>query len=362
MPSEINIYGYTFSDKVYLPVGSLLFMLVWMIVGLAIKKVVVSRLRHFAAKTNTHLDDLFLDAMNFPVSMLIFSSGLLVLVRLGVSTDYISHQQLYNLLLIVAILSIVLFADRVLRSAIRVYSEKVEVFRVAGGLVQSCVRGVVLIVGIMVLLGTLGINITPLIASLGVGSLAVALALQPTMENFFAGLQVISDRQIMEGQFVRLESGEEGFVHKINMRSTWLRTPLGNMIVFPNKLLVTTRIMNYNYPERETMVPVLVSVHYDSDMEKVERVVLEVAKQVQSDAENAVRGHEPVFRIASLAESSISVSVGLRVDDVNNAGTLRHEFLKRILKRFKEEKIVIPYPVRALNLAQEKADLSRIAS
>jgi small-conductance mechanosensitive channel len=361
LPPEINILGRTFDDSVYIPVGSLVFMFVWMMLGLSLRTILVSRLKHLAKKTDTHLDDLLIDALNLPVAMLVFASGLLVLVRLGVSTDYVSHQQLYNLLLVVAILSIVLFADRVLRSAIRVYSEKVELFRVAGGLVQSCVRGVVLIVGIMVLLGTLGINITPLIASLGVGSLAVALALQPTMENFFAGLQVISDRQIMEGHFIRLESGEEGFVHKINMRSTWLRTPQGNMIVFPNKLLVTTRIMNYNYPEQDTVVSVALNVHCESDMDKVERVVLDIAKQVQQEAENAIRDHEPAFRIVLLADSSITISVALKVDDVNNGGTLRHEFLKRILKRFKEEKIVIPYPVRALNLSQEKSELPRVA-
>jgi small-conductance mechanosensitive channel len=361
VPQKTTILGYTFEDNTYLLIAAVVFLIVWMVIGVTLKAIVFSYIKRWTAKTATRIDDLVTDALNFPTTLLIFASGLMVLVRLGISTEYVTHQQLYNALLIVGILSIVLFADRALRGAITTYSDRIEVFRMAGGLVQSCVRAAVLIIGLLVLLGTLGINITPLIASLGVGSLAVALALQPTLENFFAGVQVISDRQIMEGQFIRLESGEEGFVHKINMRSTWLRTLQGNMIAFPNKLLVTTRIMNYHYPEKDVTLPVPLGVHYDSDMAFVEAVTTDVARQVQAEVEGAVRGHEPVFRIQALADSSINFTVGLKLTDTTCQGIVRHEFYKRILARFRKERIVIPYPIRALNVSQEKAEMPKVA-
>lgn len=340
-----------------MPIGSLLFIVVWMTLGLSLRAILFSRFQKWADKTQTKVDDLLISALNLPLVLLLFCSGLLVLIRIGVSTQYISHDQLYHILLITGVVSVIIFADRLLRGAIVTYADKVEVFRVAGGLVQSTVRAIVVVIGVLVMLGTLGINITPLIASLGVGSLAVALALQPTLENFFAGMQVISDRQIMEGQFVRLESGEEGFVHKINMRSTWLRTGAGNMIVFPNKLLVTTRIMNFHYPNKELDVSVPLSVHYGSDLQKVERAVAEEAIALQKEFEGAVKTHVPVLRFNALGESGLTCSVSLRVEDVSFQGAVRHEFLKRVIARFRAENIVIPYPVRYLHISQQGTTL-----
>lgn len=357
LPRSIDLFGATIPDSIYVPVGSLLFIIVWMTLGLSIKAILFGRFRSWADKTESKLDDLFIEALNLPITLLIFCSGLLVLIRIGVSTNYISHDQLYHVLLITGVISVVIFADRMLRGAIVTYSDRVEVFRVAGGLVQSTVRAAVIVIGVLVMLGTLGINITPVIASLGVGSLAVALALQPTMENFFAGLSVISDRQIMEGQFIRLESGEEGYVHKINMRSTWLRTGAGNMIVFPNKLLVTTRILNYHYPTRELDLPVLFSVHMDSELEKVERVAVEVATAVQKDFAGAVKTHSPALRFLLIAESGINCSVTLKVEDAANQGAIRHDFIKRLISRFRAEGIVMPYPTRTIQLPKDGAKL-----
>jgi len=342
-----------------MPVGSLLFIIVWMILGLSLRSVLFARFQKWADKSETKLDDLLISALNLPVVLLLFCSGVLVLLRIGVSPQSISHDQLYHVLLITAVVSVIIFADRLLCGAIVTYADRVEVFRVAGGLVQSTVRAVVFVVGVLVMLGTLGINITPVIASLGVGSLAVALALRPTLENFFAGIQVISDRQIMEGQFVRLESGEEGFVHKINMRSTWLRTGAGNMIVFPNTLLVTSRITNFHYPTRETEVPVPFSVHYGADLDKVERVVAEEALTLQKEFTGAVKTHVPALRFNLLAESGLTCNIALRVEDVAFQGAIRHAFIKRIVARFRAEGIVMPYPTRTLNLPQEGLPLPK---
>lgn len=340
-----------------MPVGSLLFIILWMTLGLSLKAILFSRFQKWADKTETKIDDLLISALNFPLTLLLLCSGLLILIRIGVSTQYVSHDQLYHVLLIISVVSVIIFADRLLRGAIITYSDKVEFFRVAGGLVQSTVRVLVFVIGVLVMLGTLGINITPIIASLGVGSLAVALALRPTLENFFAGMQVISDRQIMEGQFVRLESGEEGFVHKINMRSTWLRTGAGNMIVFPNILLVTTRITNFHYPNKETEVAVPLSVHYGSDLQKVERAVTEEALVLQKEFPGAVKTHEPKLRFGAIGESGLTCSISLRVEDTSFQGAIRHEFLKRVIARFRAENIVIPYPARYIHVSQNSTTL-----
>lgn len=341
MPSSIEIFGRNIPDSIYVPVGSLIFILIWMVLGLSLKALLFARFEKWAEKTETKVDDLLISAMNFPMTLLLFCSGLLILIRTGISPQNVTHNQLYHIMLVIGVVSVIIFADRLLRGAIVMYADRFEFLRVAGGLVQSTLRLLVFVTGLLVMLGTLGINITPIVASLGVGSLAVALALRPMLENFFAGMQVISDRQIMEGQFIRLETGEEGFVHKINMRSTWLRTGTGNMIVFPNVLLVTTRIMNYHYPTRETEVAIPLSVQFGSDMQKVERAAVEEALALQKDFPGGVKTYEPKLRFNAVGELGLSCSISLRVEDAAYQGAIRHEFLKRVIARFRTEDIVI---------------------
>jgi small-conductance mechanosensitive channel len=197
------------------------------------------------------------------------------------------------------------------------------------------------------------VSITPILASLGVGSLAIALALQPTLENFFAGIQLIIDKPIQVGQFVKLESGEEGYVHKIGWRSTWVRMLANNMVIMANKHLVNSKITNYYYPDKELAVLVQVGVHYGSDLEKVEKITIEVAKQTLQDVAGGVKEFNPFIRYHTFDNSSINFSVIMRAHEFVDNYLIKHEFIKRLQKRYAQENIVIPFPIVAVNYEQE---------
>jgi small-conductance mechanosensitive channel len=225
----------------------------------------------------------------------------------------------------------------------------VKVLKESGGVLNVVVRMVVMGLGLLILLDNFGVSITPILASLGIGSLAIALALQPTLENFFSGIQLVIDKPISIGNFIKLESGEEGYVQKIGWRSTWIRILPDNIVVIPNNVLVNSRVLNYYYPQKELAVYVNVGVHYDSDLEHVEKVTLEVAKEILNTVKGGVGDFDPFIRYHTFNDSSIDFKVIMRAEEFVDGYLIKHEFVKALHKRFKEEEIVIPYPIRTLD-------------
>jgi small-conductance mechanosensitive channel len=208
----------------------------------------------------------------------------------------------------------------------------------------------VYILGILVILQSLGISITPVLTALGVGGLAVALALQETLSNLFAGLQIIAARQIKPGDYVHLDTGEEGYVTDVTWRNTTIRAISNNMIIVPNSKLASTILTNYHQPVKEMLVYVAVGVHYDSNLEHVERVTLEVAKDVQNTIPGAKKDHEPKIRYNEFGDSGIIFKTVLAVEEFYDHLELTHQFVKRLKRRYDEESITIPFNMVTLDI------------
>ena len=208
----------------------------------------------------------------------------------------------------------------------------------------------VYILGILVILQSLGISIAPVLTALGVGGLAVALALQETLSNLFAGLQIIAARQIKPGDYVHLDTGEEGYVTDVTWRNTTIRAIPNNMVIVPNSKLASTILTNYHQPDKEMLVYLSVGVHYDSDLEQVERVTLEVANDVQSTVEGARRDHEPRIRYNEFGDSGIIFRIILAAEEFYDSYEITHQFVKRLKRRYNEEGITIPFNMVTLDI------------
>jgi small-conductance mechanosensitive channel len=235
-----------------------------------------------------------------------------------------------------------------------------EPMRNIRGPIEIIIKIVFVGVGSMIILDNLGISITPILTTLGIGSLAVAIALQDTLGNFFAGLYVKADRFIEPGQYVRLESGEEGYVAHIGWRSTRIRMLPNNMVIVPNSKIVQSIITNYYLPEKELAVLVQVGVHYDSDLRKVEQVTCEVAKEVLESVAGGVPSFDPFIRYHTFNQSSIDFSVILRGREFVDNFLIKHEFIKRLHARYKEERITIPFPIRTVYLQPGAANNNEV--
>jgi len=322
----------------------------WVTVLLILKKIFFKRIRTFAEKTKTKFDDIFVNAADLPLSLLIFVSGVFVLdnfFEFGTGGELLQFVDVA--FKITAVIAVVLFTDRLFKGIIDNYSNKIPVLRDSSGVAHVVVRVVVIGLGILILLDNIGVSITPILASLGIGSLAVALALQPTLENFFSGIQIVIDKPIAIGQFIKLESGEEGYVEKIGWRSTWIRMLANNVVVIPNKALASAKLLNYYYPQKEMSVLVQVGVHYDSDLEYVEKVTIAVAEEVLKTVVGGVTEFKPFIRYHTFNDFSIDFTVILRAKEFVDGYLIKHEFVKRLHKRYKEEGIIIPFPINTLD-------------
>jgi len=329
-----------------------LIFFIWVVVLLLVKKIVFRVVRSHIKREDFY--SVFIRSADMPLNLLIITSGGVIIGRILSASNAQLPGYVAGIFKLITIAAIAIFLDTFLNAILNKLSGRVSVLRTVGGVARGLVHIVVFGLGLLIVLDSFGISITPLIASLGIGSLAVALALQPTLENFFSGVQILIDRPFLVGHFVTLDSGEEGYVHKIGWRSTWVRMITNNVVVIPNKTMVNTKLLNHYYPVQEMATRVQVGVHYKSDLEHVERVTLEVAKQTLQEVAGGTKTFDPFMRYHTFSDFSINFTVVLRVEEFMDNYRVKHEFIKRLHRRYKQEGITIPYPIRAANYSQEK--------
>ena len=286
---------------------------------------------------NHHFYQVLILALNAPLNLTILTI-LLWLVRYGVTiTGALPKEDteiLGHVIKAMVIITLILFVERWITYAIKVYASRSPLLNNTRSIASGAIRALLIGLCVLLVLGSLGISVTPLIASLGITSLAVALALQPTLKNFFSGVQILIDKPFRIGDFIELESGEQGFVDKIGWRSTWIKMLPNNIVIVPNSKVSQSKIINYYYPEKELSVPVEVGVHYNSDLEFVEKVTLEVANQILLDHEWGVESYDPFVVYHTFDNSSINFTVMLRTKEYFNRFFVKSTFIKALHRRF----------------------------
>jgi small-conductance mechanosensitive channel len=228
------------------------------------------------------------------------------------------------------------------------------------GLVQTAARGFVFVVGGLVLLDVLGVAITPILTALGVGGLAVALALQDTLSNLFAGMHLLADRPVRVGDYVKIADSVEGFVVDVGWRSTRVRMLQNVVVVVPNKKVAESVITNYDMPESRMALLLPVGVSYGSDPDHVERVLVDEATRAAGEVPGLLSDPPPLVRlIPGFGPYSLDFTLICQVATFVDQYTVQHELRKRILRRFQAEGIEIPFPTRAV--IQTSADARALA-
>jgi small-conductance mechanosensitive channel len=314
-------------------------------------RLITGRLARAAQKSSWKGDDAIIEGLG--------RSPILWISLLGVYGAIVTAPLPVNIadllrkgLLIVFVLSGAAAVGRLAVNYVNLYTSHVGGKLSSTSIFANVTRVTVFVVAALVLLQSLGVSVTPILTALGVGGLAVALALQDTLSNLFSGLQIMASGHVRPGDFIRLDSGEEGYVVDVTWRNTTIRELPNNLIIVPNAQLAASRFRNYNLPDVELAVLVQVGVSYDSDLEKVERVTAEVAAQVMKEVSGGVTSFEPFIRYHTLGDSSIGFTVILRGREFVDQYILKHEFIKRLHIRYREEEIEIPFPIRTVHVKQ----------
>ena len=323
--------------------------------GLLIIRAVLFRILHqWAKRTETQFDDIIISSIKNPSLLLAVAIG----IHLGLSFSDIPEKHLgylSKIIHIIIILSVTLASANMAGRLFKNYIQKSNLPIPTTGLAYGIFKGTILMIGFLIILSVLGISIAPLLTALGVGGLAVALALQDTLANLFAGIHILMEKSIRVGDFVKLETGQEGYIDDITWRTTRVRMLPNNIVVVPNNKLAQSVVTNYYLPEKQMSLLISIGVSYSSDPEQVERILVEEAKKGALDIPGLLAEPEPFVRfIPGFGESSLDFTLICQVKEFVDQYLAQHELRKRIFKRFKEEGIEIPFPHRTVYLREEK--------
>lgn len=322
------------------------------VIGLVMERVILHRLEALAQHTSWEGDEIIVTSLKGLTLYSCLLAGI-YLVSLRLPLDEHAGEIVGKLVLVAFLLLVTLFMMRLAAGFVSHYARKAVL--PSTSIFTNLAKVIAFSVGILVILQFLGISITPILTALGVGGLAVALALQDTLSNIFSGLHIIATRQIRQGNYIRLDGGEEGYVTDITWRNTVIRTLSNNMVLVPNSKLAGAIVTNYHLPETEMGVLVQVGVSYDSELEEVERVTTDVARELLLDVQGGVHGFEPFIRYHTFADFSINFTVILRCKEYVDQYLVKHEFVKRLHRRYRVEGIEIPYPIRMVHYKDKKA-------
>ena len=344
LPHNLVQVGVSYGIPLGIIAGSYLF-------GLLFKRYVFKRIELLVEKTRWEGDDLIINMAGGMIVPWFFLAGCMFAVPLLPLPAQLSSLLTKGVKFLV-IVSFSWIAASVGAGLMRLYSNR---FRLpSSSIFINIAKGLILILGILIALQSIGISITPMLTALGVSGLAVALALQDTLSNLFAGIHLLVSGQINVGDYVSLASGEEGYVADITWRNTTLRQMGNNLVVVPNSKLSNAIIVNYSLPDPLLSVVVQVGVAYDSDLEHVERVTIEVARETMLKYGLDVENFPPFIRYHTFGDSSINFSVIMKSKEFGDKFALRHDFIKALHARYRQEGIEIPFPIRTVYLNQDQ--------
>jgi small-conductance mechanosensitive channel len=303
-------------------------------------------LRGYARVSKTKIDEFVIGSLRAPSVFWCVAIGL----HVGLSMSDLPDK--YTLYLskaidIIVILSISIAvanaSGRMLENYIRTSNIPIP----PTGLVYGSLKGIIFLVGLLFILHVLGISILPLITTLGIGGLAIALALQDTLANLFSGIQMLMEKSIRVGDHIRLEKGEEGYVEDITWRSARIRVASNNVVIVPNSQLAKSVVTNYSLPDRKMTISVRVPVSFDADPDEAERMLLEEADRAIGEVPGLLAEPAPLVRFSpGFGEGVLEFSVICQVESFSSQDIVQHELRKRMFKRLKREGLAASLPSR----------------
>ena len=316
-----------------------------LVLGSIFKKFLVSRLKSLSLKNDWESDYVIINAIYSVIVFwffLAFSTIAIGNANLPGPEDL--YQKIISAFLII---SISFTSSKIVLGLLDVWS-KTNKSLPSTGIFKGLTNFAIFSLGILFILQSFGISITPLITALGVGGLAVSLALKDTLSDLFGGINILLSKTMQEGDYVQLDNGYQGYVENVGWRYTTIRERANNIISIPNSVLSGSISKNFSSMDSAFRVPIQIGVSYDSDLDHVEKVALEVANDLYENLDCISKSYKPAIRFREFADSSINFFIYFQGKNFGDHNTILNSYIKKLHKRFRQEKIDIPYPIRTL--------------
>ena len=303
------------------------------------------------SKTQTDVDDKFVKKISRPISTLILLLGVMFAVReLALKEDItmVFDRVLYSLIILSVAYIIYHFIDIVLIVALKkgLRGGNKAVRDSLLSLSQSVLKVVLVVLALLYVLDTWGIQIGPFLAGLGIAGIAIAFALQESLSNIFGGVSIILDQSVKVGDLVYLDADTKGKIAHIGLRSTKINTFDNELIIVPNSLLANSKIQNIGEPEPKTRTVIPFGVAYGADIENVKKIVMKEIKSVK----HFINDPEPVVRFLEMADSSLNFKAYFYVESFENRAGAIDEANTKIYNALNKAGIEIPFPQMDINL------------
>lgn len=320
-----------------------------------IRRVLMGSLRAWNRRTNSRAGMILVEALRGPTIIWMFILAAHLAIESSDLPRIVTDVWGPHITLALWAVSLTLMSMRVAGDIVRQYGAQIPGALPVTTLTQTLAQLAVLVTGILLTLSAFDVKITPYLTALGVGGLAVALALQDTLSNLFAGFYIAVAGQIRMGDYIKLNTGEEGYVTDITWRSTAIRGLANNMIIIPNSKLSQAIVTNYYLPEKRMSTSLQIGVSYGVDLDHIEGILLETAVKGAQEISGMLADPAPSVTFdPGFGDSSLNFTVGFHVTEFANQFGVRHQLRKRIYRRFQEEGIDIPFPTRTVYMHEPR--------
>jgi len=296
--------------------------------------------------------EFILKKISLPVLILVFFTGVYTALKTITSLDVYS-EIIDGLFFTITVFILAFLISRIFFVLMMGWLKVRKGFQRTPGLLNKAVTVIIFLFALAVVLAYYEIDVTPLLAGVGLGALAIGLALQSTLSNFFAGVHLLSDKPIRVGDYIELDENNKGIVEDIGWRSTRIKTLTDNLLIIPNGKLADSNILNFSMPKKNFSMWIPCGVAYESDLKKVEKITLEVAKQIQQTIDGAVKDFQPLFRYREFGDSNINFIAILGIEEPIKRFVVRNEFIKALKQRFDKEGIEISWPINKIYIMKK---------
>ncbi len=325
-------------------------IIISMIIGRIIFFTSKNLLRRKAEKTKSKFDDVLVEVMEKPLVFLIFIIGLIIALKTLTLSSTI-NQFFANTIKILLTIDIawflIFFVDAIIVQYISPIASKTksELDDVMLPLIRKIVKITLIIFAGVIIIDNFGYDVTSLVAGLGIGGLAFALAAQDMLANLFGGLSIITDKPFNIGDRIKIEN-YDGWVRKIGIRTTRVETIDGFQLIVPNSKISNSILENVSR-EKSRKVRLSIGLEYSTSIKKMKEAkkILENVILKNSDTEN-----RSIVSFTEFGDSSLNFLVIYWIENLESILTAKNNVNMDIKKRFEKAKIEMAFPTRTVYL------------